>query len=66
MPSDNAHTFDNVGPDINSAENWSAALKTLKPRVLKRLVDAHKCGLLLSRRSLARMLFRCSRACKAP
>ena len=65
MPTDNAHAFDKVGPNIDSAENWSAALKTLKPRVLKRLIDAHKCGLPLSHRSLARVLLSCSCACKA-
>lgn len=49
VPTDNAHRFDETGPNVDSAENWSEAVKKLKPRVLQRLIDAHKCdaGILL-------------------
>ena len=42
VPTDNAHRFDHTGPSVDSAENWSQATKTLKPRVLQRLIDTHK------------------------
>lgn len=42
VPTDNVHKFDSTGPNIDSAENWSQAVKKLKPRVLQRLIDAHK------------------------
>lgn len=39
---DGCHTFDDLDPTISSAEGWSEALKILKPRILKRLIDTHK------------------------
>ena len=42
VPTDNAHKYDHTGPNVDSAENWSQAVKKLKPRVLQRLIDAHK------------------------
>ena len=44
VSTDNAHRHDSTGPNIDSAANWSEAVKRLKPRVLQRLIDAHKCG----------------------
>jgi len=44
VPTDNAHAHDAVGPERDSAENWSEAVKRLKPRVLQRLLDTHRCG----------------------
>mmetsp|Transcript_9761 Transcript_9761/g.59311 ORF Transcript_9761/g.59311 Transcript_9761/m.59311 type:complete len:703 (-) Transcript_9761:2437-4545(-) len=38
---DGCHTFDSLSPDVSSAEGWSEALKILKPRILKRLIDTH-------------------------
>jgi len=35
---------DAVGPERDSAENWSEAVKRLKPRMLQRLLDTHRCG----------------------
>ena len=44
VPTDNAHAFDAVGPQHDTPENWSEAVKRLKPRVLQRLLDMHKCA----------------------
>ena len=44
VPTDNAHKYNDTGPKVDSVENWSQAVKKLKPRVLQRLIDAHKCG----------------------
>ena len=44
VSTDNAHRHDSTGPNIDSAANWSEAVKRLKPRILQRLIDAHKCG----------------------
>lgn len=44
VPTDNVHAFDASGPNLDTPENWSQALKRLKPRVLQRLVDTHKCA----------------------
>ena len=44
VSTDNAHRHDSTGPSVDSAANWSEAVKRLKPRVLQRLIDAHKCG----------------------
>ena len=44
VPTDNAHAFDAVGPQHDTPENWSEAVKRLKPRVLQRLLDVHKCA----------------------
>jgi hypothetical protein len=44
VPTDNAHAHDAVGPERDSAENWSEAVKRLKPRMLQRLLDTHRCG----------------------
>lgn len=41
---DNIHAFDRIGPAVDTPENWSEALKRLKPRVLQRLIDAYKCA----------------------
>lgn len=41
---DNIHAFDRTGPAVDTPENWSEALKRLKPRVLQRLIDAYKCA----------------------
>lgn len=40
---DNAHAHDKTGPQIDTPQNWSEAVKRLKPRLLKRLIDTHKC-----------------------
>ncbi len=42
VPTDNIHAFDSSGPSVDTADNWSLALKRLKPRVLHRLIDAYK------------------------
>ena len=42
VPTDNAHAMDQIGPNLTSKENWSEAIKRLKPRVLIRLIDTHK------------------------
>ena len=47
VSTDNAHRHDSTGPNIDSAANWSEAVKRLKPRVLQRLIDAHKCAACL-------------------
>lgn len=39
---DNAHTFDNTGPQLQTEENWSEGLKRLKPRMLQRIIDTFK------------------------
>ena len=44
VPTDNMHAFDMSGPAANTPENWSEAVKRLKPRVLQRLIDAYKCA----------------------
>lgn len=44
VSTDNAHRHDSTGPHVDSAANWSEAVKRLKPRILQRLIDAHKCG----------------------
>ena len=44
VPTDGVHSFDAVGPAETSAENWSEAVKRLKPRLLQRLIDAFKCA----------------------
>lgn len=38
---DGCHSFDTLSPDVCSPEGWSEALKILKPRILKRLIDTH-------------------------
>ncbi|KAL3160771.1 hypothetical protein ABBQ38_009184 [Trebouxia sp. C0009 RCD-2024] len=38
-PTDRCHTFDNTGPNIDTPENWSEAVKRLKPRMLQRIID---------------------------
>jgi hypothetical protein len=43
VPTDNAHIYDTTGPNIDTSENWSEAVKKLKPRVLQRLIDTHRC-----------------------
>lgn len=35
------HTYDKIGPDNKTQECMSEAVKRLKPRLLKRLIDAH-------------------------
>lgn len=53
VPSDNVHAFDSTGTSVDTPENWSFAVKRLKPRVLQRLIDAYKCAALVPlRRSL--------------
>ena len=47
VATDNAHRHDSTGPHVDSAANWSEAAKRLKPRILQRLIDAHKCGACL-------------------
>ncbi|KAK9822994.1 hypothetical protein WJX81_003865 [Elliptochloris bilobata] len=42
VPTDNAHAFDAVGAQHDTPENWSEAVKRLKPRVLQRLLDTHE------------------------
>ena len=42
VPTDGVHSFDAIGPAETSAENWSEAVKRLKPRLLQRLIDAFK------------------------
>ncbi|BDA42848.1 ATP-dependent RNA helicase DDX1 [Coccomyxa sp. Obi] len=42
VPSDNVHALDRTGTSVDTPENWSAAIKRLKPRVLQRLIDAYK------------------------
>lgn len=37
---DGVHAFDAVGPSETGRENWSEAVKRLKPRLLRRLVEA--------------------------
>lgn len=44
VPTDNAHAHDRIGPNENTPENWSEAVKRLKPRVLQRIIDTHKCA----------------------
>lgn len=44
VPTDNMHAFDSTGPNVDSPENWSQAVKRLKPRVLQRLIDTYKCA----------------------
>ncbi len=44
VPTDKAHAHDRVGPNMDTPENWSEAVKRLKPRVLQRLIDTHKCA----------------------
>ena len=44
---DNAHAFDATGPQLRTRENWSQALKILKPRMLQRLIDHLKCALFM-------------------
>ena len=44
VPTDGTHSFDQIGPAETSAENWSEAVKRLKPRLLQRLIDAFKCA----------------------
>ena len=46
VPSDNIHAFHSTGTSLDTPENWSSAVKRLKPRVLQRLIDAYKCGAL--------------------
>ena len=38
-PTDRSHNFDKTGPNIDSPENWSEAVKRLKPRMLQRIID---------------------------
>ena len=38
-PTDRCHTFDKTGPNIDTPENWSEAVKRLKPRMLQRIID---------------------------
>lgn len=42
MFTDNVHKHDAVGPNTASPEALSEAAKRLKPRLLRRLIDAHK------------------------
>ena len=42
VPTDKAHQFDNIGPNVNTPENWSEAVKRLKPRLLQRLIQTFK------------------------
>ena len=44
VPTDGVHSFDAIGPAEISAENWSEAVKRLKPRLLQRIIDAFKCA----------------------
>ncbi|GAB4816240.1 hypothetical protein N2152v2_003286 [Parachlorella kessleri] len=37
---DNAHSLDATGPHVDTPENWSEAVKRLKPRMLQRVIDA--------------------------
>lgn len=37
---DNVHTFDTIGPNVDTPENWSEACKRLKQRMLQRVVDS--------------------------
>lgn len=37
---DGVHTVDVLGPNVDSRENWSEAVKRLKPRLLQRVIDA--------------------------
>lgn len=39
---DNVHTFDTIGPQLDTPENWSEAVKRLKQRVLQRVIDTYK------------------------
>ena len=39
---DNVHTFDTIGPQLDTRENWSEAVKRLKQRVLQRVIDTYK------------------------
>ena len=39
---DNVHTFDTIGPQLDMPENWSEAVKRLKQRVLQRVIDTYK------------------------
>lgn len=41
IPDDNAHKYDQTGPQMTSAENWSEGVKRLKPRILQRIIDQH-------------------------
>ncbi len=47
VSTDNTHMHDSTGPSSDSAAGWSEAVKRLKPRVLQRLIDAHKCAACL-------------------
>lgn len=38
-PTDRSHAFDKTGPNIDTPENWSEAVKRLKPRMLQRIID---------------------------
>ena len=42
VSTDNTHRHDSTGSSSDSAAGWSEAVKRLKPRVLQRLIDAHK------------------------
>ena len=39
---DNVHIFDTIGPQLDTPENWSEAVKRLKQRVLQRVIDTYK------------------------
>lgn len=41
-PTDKAHAFDKIGPNVDTPECWSEAVKRLKPRVLQRIIDTYK------------------------
>jgi hypothetical protein len=41
-PTDKAHAFDKIGPNINTPECLSEAVKRLKPRMLQRIIDTYK------------------------
>jgi len=40
VTTDGCHTFDATGPDVDTREGWSEAVKRLKPRLLQRLADS--------------------------
>lgn len=39
---DNAHVNDAMGPQVDTRDNWSEAVKRLKPRLLQRLIDSYR------------------------
>eukprot|EP00803_Ostreobium_quekettii_P004828 evm.model.scf_578.6 EVM.evm.TU.scf_578.6 scf_578:62481-70261(+) len=42
VPTDNVHVLDSIGPNVSTKECYSEAVKRLKPRILRRIIDAHK------------------------